>query len=87
MSEYIYAKIRNPENKNLRQEVYERYRKLWRITDHGTTPLRFRVKDNGKLRYDDLLAKEAGMGEVLTRKHKVDIVRSIDRKQRIFPFV
>ena len=87
MSEYIYARIRNPRSKRLREEIANRYRDLWALTNHGEVPLKFRVKNNGKLRYDDLLADLVGMGEVLTRKNKVDIVKSVIKKQRVFPFV
>ena len=87
MSEYIYAKIRDPNSKRLRENVRRRYEMLYVLTNNGKTPLKFRVKRNGKLRYDDLLADKANMGDVVTKKNKVDIVKSIIKKQMVFPFV
>ena len=88
MTEYIHAYIKDPATKGrIRSRVRDRYEYLWELTLCGTVPLRFIVKPDGRIRYDDLLAKEAGMDEVLTRKHRVDIVPIIDRrKQYTFPF-
>lgn len=86
MNKFVYAKIKNPENRNLREEIYPKYRRLWNLTNQGETPLRFKIKENGKLKYDDMLADIIGMKGVLTRKQRVNIVPSIIKKQIVFPF-
>ena len=85
MEDFLYATIKDPSLKKLRTQVRERYIKLYELTEEGTVPLRFKIKDNGKIRYDDPLAEKCGMEEVITRKNKVNIIPHKIRKQYLLP--
>jgi len=84
MDNFLYAYLKNPEERNLREAIKERYNNLFRLTNYGEIPIRFKIVDD-KIIYDDELAKSCDMNLVKTRKKYVIKTKNKINKQYLLP--